>query len=161
MGKKFSLHIFNPCPKEASDFPQKCSSQHTGPSAPFRQEFPMVMTCLIFFMEAVLTQANLTLVTAPCKMSHCPHCSVLPEEPCTHPYLLLALYPPIFSCSQLLWSMYVLFLAENPMQYDPGYQHLLSGTVTLTKHLVILLIKAIHISIELLVNTALSLTSVA
>lgn len=78
-----------------------------------------------------------------------------------YPYLLLALYPPIFSCSQLLWSIYVLFFAESPVQHDPGYEHLLSGTVTSTKHLIIVLIKAIHIRIELLVNTALSLASIA
>lgn len=87
------------------------------------------MTCHFFFMDTVLTQVDL--------------------EPCTHtcswPYMILPLSIHFFSCSQLLWSMHALFLAESQMQHDPGYAHLLSAT--LTKYLITLLIKAIHISI--------------
>lgn len=74
-GGKLCLHIFNQAPGRQRTSPRNGSGLHVG---------PMTMTCPFFFMEAVLKQniANLTLVTPPSWMNHCPrYCPVPLAEP--------------------------------------------------------------------------------
>lgn len=83
-----------------------------------------------------------------------------------YPYLLLALHDltyihPYFLAVSCFGTCMSCFLLRVQCNMILVYKHLISETVTLTKYLVISLIKAIHISTELLVNAALSLASVA
>ena len=83
-----SRHIFNPGPREAADFPKKRSGRHIGPSVPHRRESPMTMTCLFFFMEAVLMQGIGRLNLGDSSNLDEPSSSSLFGSTCSASYLL-------------------------------------------------------------------------